>query len=136
METPGIRFQETIVSYVLTLVVALIELGLVSNYVFLEKTGSLLLTPLPIAVLFLYFQMRISVDYNYLKVSYGAGFITKVFLLADIHSYKIIPNTKIWGWLYNPLSKHILIVRFREGNTIILPVNEPKRMIGILNVRV
>ncbi len=58
----------------------------------------LLLTFIMAAVLSLFYQMTVTIEENFLKISFGIGLIRKKFPLKDIASCRSVKNSWLYGW--------------------------------------
>jgi hypothetical protein len=90
---------------------------------------------LAIFAMLLTFCVTITIDQHSIFLSWGIGLVADEMPLATVERCQITSNRYLSTWIYTPRSENILVLLLRGGGRVVLPVSEPKRVMGLLNVK-
>ena len=86
----------------------------------------------------LFYSLTVDITPKKMTVSFGPGFIKKIFRLDDIRGARVVRN-KIWygwgirltphGWMYNVSGLDAVELELREGKTFRIGTDEPEKLL-------
>ena len=94
----------------------------------ISYTGLLIMSSIFIISLLLFFQMRISVDNEKIRISYGIGLIKKIIDIHNIERIEIVRNKWYYGlgirilkngWLYNIQGLNVIELKLKNSKSTI-----------------
>jgi hypothetical protein len=135
-ENLGVRFNEEHFSVPVMLACFLFEAGMLLHIYLTELSlAKIALAALAIVALLMLYSIRIMVDRDSLYLVYGVGLISRTFELAAVESCRIVEDRFFTSWMYRPSGGYVLVLRMRDGTHVIVPSEEAKKLVGIINVK-
>jgi len=110
----------------------------------LSNVVSLIVFAVMLIVLVLFYCLRVIIDDDYLRISFGIGLIRFRFKLNEIDAHSIVKN-KWWygwgirlgpdGWLYNIGGLDAILVKLGDGRSVRIGTNAPDELNRALQQR-
>lgn len=79
--------------------------------------------------------MRVTVDENWIAVSFGIGMIVYSAELGGIRSVQLVRNNFLGPWWYNPKATEVIKMEMRDGRRLIFDADRPVNLIEMLRSR-
>ncbi|NLF25636.1 MAG: hypothetical protein GX589_08295 [Deltaproteobacteria bacterium] len=135
-EPEALRYYSNYFSVPLLAACALIEFGVLISLVLFEATfGRFLVGGLILFFWTLVYCVRVVVDLDRVCLSYGIGLFQRCLNLSSIESVQIVPNRFVSSWIYTPMTSHVVLVYLRGGGRRIIPADNPRELVRVMNVR-
>lgn len=82
-----------------------------------------------------FYSMRVTVDENWIAVSFGIGMIVYSAELGGIRSVQLVRNNFLGPWWYNPKATEVIKMEMRDGRRLIFDADRPVNLIEMLRSR-
>ncbi len=83
-----------------------------------------------------FYSVRVTIDENWICVSYGIGMVVKATPLAEIRSVTLCPNSFLGPWWYYPQAQEVVSIETRHGKRIIFFAEKAQSIIEMIRTRV
>ena len=100
----------------------------------LEASTVLVAGALLAVLALLFFKLNVTVRADLIVISFGVGIVRREFDLHSITALEVVPNSSI-GSLYNPRAESVLYIADRSGRSALVPLFEPRALLGYLRSR-
>lgn len=81
------------------------------------------------------YSVRLALDEQMLKLSYGVGIFSTTIDIFGIQSVRIGPNERFWAWMFSALSPNVVVLTLREGPETSIPTANPNKLVEVLRLR-
>ncbi len=87
-------------------------------------------------VFLLLYRLDVILDHEVLTVSKGIGLISNDIPVELLHSVVTQPNSSMFDWIYDPLSSESLLIKMRDGSTLVIAIPERRQLQELLRMKI